>query len=125
MKVHKQVVLMLTLVLAAIGCSDYSAQVRGRVTCENKPVVGSILFSPRGEDPSNTGPAVSAALNEDGAYELKLKSIGKHTVVITPRDIKFPVPPGQFDYPCDRSPLERDIQAGATEVNIDMAARRP
>jgi hypothetical protein len=125
MKVHKQVALIIAVVLAPVGCGDHAAQVRGRVTCQEKPVVGSILFSPKGDDPSNTGPAVSAALSEEGTYELKLKSIGKHTVVITPRDVKFPVPPGQFDYPCDRSPLEREVQAGANEISIDMAVRRP
>src|SRR5207302_10689079 len=99
MTVHKNVALMLALVLAPMGCSDNVAQVRGRVTCQDKPVVGSILFSPKGDDPSNTGPAVSAALGEDGTYELKLKSTGKHSVVVTPRDVKFPVPAGQSDYP--------------------------
>src|SRR5579863_9588570 len=87
--------------LFAIGCSERAAQVTGRVTCDSKPVVGSILFSPAGEGDGNTGPAVSASLNGDGAFKLQLKTTGKHTVLITPRDVRFPVPAGQFDYPCD------------------------
>src|SRR4051794_2331127 len=99
------------VLLPIFGCGA-SAKVSGRVTCQGKPVAGSILFSPKGEDPKNTGPAVNAALKEDGTYEVHLKSLGKHTVVVTPRDIQYPVPPGQFDYPCERTPVERDIQAG-------------
>jgi len=124
MKVCVKVTSMLAVLLAAIGCGEPSAQITGRVTCQDKPVVGSILFSPRGEGESTPGPAVTAPLDEDGTYRLTLKSIGKHAVVVTPRDVKFPVPPGQFDYPCDRSAVERDVQAGPNEITIDMAIRK-
>jgi hypothetical protein len=109
--------------LALIGCGEHSAQVTGRVTCEGKPVTGSILFSPKGEGESNTGPAVNAPIGEDGSYELRLKTTGKHTVVVTPRDIKFPVPPGELDYPCDRTPFEREVQAGPNDITIELTAR--
>jgi hypothetical protein len=111
------------ILLALVGCGEQKAQVTGRVTCQGKPVVGSILFSPKGENERNTGPAVNTALGEDGSYELQLKTTGKHTVVVTPRDIKFPVPPGELDYPCDRSPLEREIQAGPNDITIELTAR--
>ena len=123
MKRRFKIVASLACLLALAGCGERSSQVTGRVTCQDKPVVGSILFSPAGDDESNTGPAVSAPLNEEGAFQLRLKTIGKHTVVITPRDVKFPVPAGQFDYPCDRAPLEKEIQAGDNDFTIDMAAQ--
>ena len=123
MKRRFKIVASLACLLALAGCGERSVQVTGRVTCQDKPVRGSILFSPAGDDESNTGLAVSAPLNEEGAFQLRLKTIGKHTVVITPRDVKFPVPAGQFDYPCDRSPLEKDVQAGDNDFTIDMAAQ--
>ena len=109
--------------LATAGCGGPAATVTGRVTCEDKPVSGVILFSPKGEGAGNTGPAVNAPLGEDGRFELRLTSLGKHTVVITPRDITFRPKPGELDYPCDRSPLERDIKAGDNDITIDLARR--
>src|SRR5437660_308416 len=88
-------------VLAGAGCSGAAARVTGRITCEGKPVVGVILFSPKGAEGSNRGPAVSAPLQEDGTYELQLTSPGKYTLVVTPRDITLRPKPGKFDYPCD------------------------
>jgi hypothetical protein len=111
--------------LTLVGCGDHTAHVTGQVTCQGKPVTGSILFSPKGENESNTGPAVNAPLTEDGSYELRLKTVGKHTVVVTPRDIRFPVPAGELDYPCDRSPVEREVQAGHNDITIEMATRSP
>ena len=57
----------------------------------------------------------------DGSFEIRLTTIGKHTIVVTPVDVKFPVPPGQVDYPCDRSPSERDVQAGMNKMTIELA----
>jgi hypothetical protein len=115
--------LVLLLGLLAAGCGGRTAQVKGRITCEGKPVVGVILFSPKGDEGGNRGSAVTATLNDDGAYELKLPSTGKYTIVVTPRDVNYPPKPGEFDYPCDRSPLERDIQAGDNDVTIELAKR--
>jgi hypothetical protein len=106
-------------ILAASGCGAPSARVTGRVTCKDKPVVGVILFSPKGGE----GPSVSATLDDDGRYEVKLPSIGKYTVVVTPSNVTYPPKPGEFDYPCDRSPLERDIKAGDNDVPIELAVR--
>ncbi len=114
----------MTALLVAVGCSQQAAQVTGRVTCEGKPVVGSILFSPAGEGDANTGVAVPAPLNEDGVFKLSLKTTGKHLVVITPRDVMLKPPPGQFDYPCDRSPMEKEVQPGDNDFTIEMDAHR-
>jgi hypothetical protein len=104
------------------GCGGASNRVTGRVTCGGKAVKGSILFSPFGQGPSNIGPAVGATLKEDGSYELKLQTIGKHRVVVSPADIVYPSPPGQ-EYPCDLSPLEREVKAGTNEVVIELQPR--
>jgi len=109
--------------LATAGCGGPPATVTGRVTCQDKPVSGVILFSPKGEDAGNTGPSVNAPLREDGSFELRLTTLGKHIVVITPRDITLRPKPGEFDYPCDRSPLERDIKAGDNDITIELAKR--
>jgi len=114
---------LLLAMLAAAGCGGPSATVTGRVTCQDKPVSGVILFSPKGEGGSNPGPSVNAPLREDGTFELRLTSIGIHTVVITPRDVTLRPKPGEFDYPCDRSPLERDIKAGDNSITIELAKR--
>ena len=105
------------------GCGSPTAKVTGRVTCQGKPVKGSILFSPKGEDESNKGPAVPAQLKDDGSFELQLTTFGKYTVVITPNDVKYPVPPGEFDYPCDRTPSEWDVKAGDNKIEIEMTGR--
>jgi hypothetical protein len=110
--------------LCVAGCGGYSADVTGKVTCGEKPVVGSIMFSPKGEDNNNKGPAVSAPLDEEGVYQIRLRSIGPHRVIVTPRDVKFPAPPGQWDYPCDRTPTEQNVTAGQNEINIEMSRRQ-
>lgn len=115
-------VMLLFLVFALTGCG-VSAKVSGTVTCQGRPVVGSILFSPKGEGPENTGPAVPAQIKADGSYEVTLKTIGEHTVVITPADVKYPVPEGEFDYPCDRTPSLHQIQAGENKIMIGLKAR--
>lgn len=108
------------LALGVLGCGMPSAKVAGRVTCQGKPVVGIILFSPKSEA---GGKAVAADLDEDGHYELKLTTVGKHAVVITPRDVVANPKPGQFPYPCELTPIERDIQAGDNEIAIELAKR--
>ncbi len=113
-------------IFVVAGCGGPSATVTGRVTCQGKPVVGMILFSPKaapGDSGNAAGPSVTATLSETGGYEIRLTSIGKHTVVITPSDVVLRPKAGAFDYPCDRSPLERDIVAGANDVTIELAKR--
>src|ERR1019366_529168 len=89
--------------LTLVGCGGPSAKITGTVTCGGKPVAGSILFSPKGENDANKGPAVPTELKEDGTYELRLTTVGLHTVVITPRDMKYPAKHGakrdQFEFP--------------------------
>ena len=110
--------------LASAGCGGPNARVTGKVTCDGKPVVGGILFSPKGEDENNKGPAVPGVLKEDGNFDVRLTTIGKHTVVVTPSDLRYPVKPGQIDYPCDRSPQEREIKAGDNVLEIELPKRK-
>jgi hypothetical protein len=110
-------------IVTLAGCGGPAVTVTGRVTCEDKPVVGVILFSPKGE--SAYGPSVSAPLGEDGRFQTRLTTAGKHTIVITPRDVILRPKPGEFDYPCDRSPLERDLQPGDNDLTIELAKRNP
>ncbi len=123
--VRFRALVVLAALLTLVGCAAPPARVTGRVTCDGKPVVGGILFSPKGEGHGNTGPAVSAPLKKDGSYELRLATIGKHSVVVTPRDVKVPVKPGELDYPCDRSPSEWDVKAGDNEIVIELTKRMP
>jgi hypothetical protein len=108
---------------ASAGCGGPSAKVTGHVTCQGKPVAGVILFSPKGQDGNAAGLSTTAELGEDGGYELRLTSIGAHTIVVTPRDVQLRPKPGTFDYPCDRSPLEREIKAGDNDVTIELGKR--
>lgn len=109
--------------LTLTGCGGPSARVKGRVTCQGKALTGSIMFSPKGEGANNIGPPAMAQLSDDGTYELVLKTIGPHTVVITPADIRYPVPEGEFDHPCDRSPFEREVIAGENTISIELKTR--
>jgi hypothetical protein len=126
MRVHSRlasgVVFAVLFAFGLAGCGGPASRVTGRVTCRGKPVQGSILFSPFGQEPNNTGPAVGAPLKEDGSYELKLQTIGKHRVVVSPADIVYPALPGQ-EHPCDLSPLEREVKAGPNEVVIELQPR--
>jgi hypothetical protein len=109
--------------LSLLGCGGGpSAKVVGRVTCGDKPVKGAVMFSPFGEGSDNTGPAVSADLKEDGSYEIHLKTIGKHRIVVTPSDRVYPAKPGQ-DYPCDLSPIEKEVKPGDNEITIPLSKR--
>jgi hypothetical protein len=121
MKIRLLVIILATL--SSTGCGGSSAKVTGRVTCQGKPVVGIILFSPKDQGSGKAGAAATADLNDDGRYQLPLTSTGMHTVVVTPRDVVLRPKKGEFDYPCDRSPLERDIKAGDNGVTIDLAKR--
>jgi len=124
MYVREMANLILIILFCLLGCGDQGALVTGKVTCSDKPVTGSILFSPKGANESTKGPAVNAALKEDGSFEIRLKTIGTHLVQVTPRDVKFPVRPGEIDYPCDRSPIEREVTPGGNDITIELVPRR-
>jgi hypothetical protein len=124
MSVRASSVAAFVALLALVGCGGPTAKVTGRVTCQDKPVVGSIVFSPKGEDANNKGPAVPGQLKEDGTYEIRLTTVGKHTVVITPSNINYPPKPGEFDYPCDRTPTEWEVKAGTNKIDIEMTVRK-
>src|SRR5262245_43269827 len=105
------------------GCGGSTANVTGRVTCQGRPVVGLTLSSTKDQSGGKAGAAATAELDNDGRFQLPLTSTGMHTVVVTPRDVVLRPKKGEFDYPCDRSPLERDIKAGANDVTIELAKR--
>ncbi|HZZ80852.1 MAG TPA: hypothetical protein VFE62_20285 [Gemmataceae bacterium] len=104
-----------------IGCSGPPPKVSGTISCQGKGVPGSILFSPKGEGKANSGSPTSAQIKDDSTFEVRLPTVGKHTIVISPRDRKYPVKPGELDFPCELTPLERDIQAGANTLKFDLS----
>lgn len=112
------------MILSLTGCG-VSAKVQGKVTCDGKPITGMIQFSPKGDSPDNTGVTVVAQLQDDGSYEVLLKSIGPHTVIVVPSDIKIVGRPGEADHHCDRSPREVEVQAGENTIPIALQARAP
>jgi hypothetical protein len=113
----------LLLGFLAAGCGGSSPNVTGRVTCDGKPVVGIISFSPKDDESSNAGQPVNADMNEDGRFQLRLPAAGKYTVVVTPRDVIAHPKPGQLAYPCDRSPQEKEIKAGDNDVTFELGKR--
>src|SRR5687767_5385874 len=91
----KLTALLLSVILVLVtltGCGNLSAKVAGRVTCDGKPISGLVQFSPFGEGPSNTGTMNQTQSKEDGTYVIKLKTIGKHRVIIIPDDINIGAP---------------------------------
>jgi len=114
---------IVVLVFALCGCGGTpSAKVTGSVTCGDKPVKGIILISPFGDGPDNTGEAVSVPLRDDGSFEIQLKTIGKHRIVVSPSDIVYPAKPGE-EYPCDLTPLEKEVKSGDNEFVIKLTHR--
>jgi hypothetical protein len=111
--------------VALVGCSGPAATVSGTVMCGGKPVPGGILFSPKGDSEGNKGPAVNAELKDDGTYEIQLTTTGLHTVVVSPRDVKYPVKPGEFEFPCSLAPKDYDVTAGSNTISIDLTNRQP
>jgi hypothetical protein len=109
--------LLVLLFFMLVGCGGPSAMVKGTVTCQGKPVAGSILISPKGEGAHNA----PALLKDDGTFEIKLTTVGKHTIVVSPRDRKYPVKPGELEFPCAITPIEQEIKAGENTIKIELA----
>jgi hypothetical protein len=97
--------------------------VSGRVTCDGKPVEGTILFSPKGDGADNTGPAVEGVMDSDGKYSVQLKSIGTHRIRISPGNIPYPPVAGK-EFQCDLSTLEKDVKSGPNEISIELSKRK-
>jgi hypothetical protein len=102
------------------GCGSPTAKVSGKVSCSGKGVPGSVLFSPV-EKEATPGPATSVPVKEDGTFQAVLPTIGKHRLVVQPRDIKYPAPPGQ-EFPCSLKPTIHDIKEGSNDLSIDLSA---
>lgn len=114
---------LLFIALLCIGCGGSpSAKVVGRVTCGDKPVKGTVMFSPFGEGEDNTGQAVSTELSDDGSYQVQLKTVGKHRIVVSPSDIVYPAKPGE-EYPCILTPIEKEVKPGDNEIIIQLGKR--
>ena len=111
--------------IGLLGCGHPSAKVSGTVTCNGKPVTGSILFTPKGEGEANTGPGVPVALKADGTYEIQLTTTGPHNVVVSPVDVKYPVKPGELDFPCSLATKEYDVTSGVNTISIELTRRTP
>ena len=124
MRGRLSVVLILAASPGLVGCGRPAAEVRGRITCQGKPIVGSVVFSPKGENPGNTGPVAKAQTDEDGNYNLRLQTTGRHTVVVTPRDLKYPRERGEASHPCDLTPREVDVKPGDNEIAIELEVRK-
>jgi hypothetical protein len=117
-------VLCVLMVPSLVGCGGSATTVSGTVKCSGKAVVGLILFSPVAKEGEiNAGESVSADLDAEGRYEAALVSPGKYRIVITPNDVQANPKPGTFDYPCVRTPIEKDFAAGRNEFSIEMPKR--
>lgn len=114
-----------TLMVAVLaGCGGSAAHVTGTVKCSGKPVAGLILFSPVTiQSGNNAGEAISATLDAEGRYEATLPIAGKYRIVITPVDVVANPKPGAFDYPCDRTPIEKEFNVGHNDFPIEMSKR--
>jgi len=115
-------IVAVTFAIAAAGCARPTT-VAGKVTCNGKPVRGSILFSPAGEGGNNTGEAVAVPLKDDGSYSLAINTVGKHRVVVSPEDVVYTDKPGGA-YPCDLSPLEKVLAPGSNEIIIELPPQK-
>ncbi len=109
----------------AAGCSGPVVEVKGRVTCQDKPVPGVIRFSLVGEEATSVSRTVTAEMKEDGVFRLRLTSIGKYKVVVSPRDINYPPGPGEVVFPCLRSAQEYEVKAGVNLLNMEMTPCQP
>jgi len=103
-----------------VGCGGSGARLKGTVNCQGKPVPGSILISPKGEGANNTGANPPVPIKDDGTFEITLTTVGKHTIVVSPRDRKYPVKPGELEFPCAITPIEQDLKAGQNTIKIDL-----
>jgi hypothetical protein len=87
----------------AMGCSNpyQQAIVRGRVTCDGKPVPGAVIkFQPldapqqTGRPSGHTGSASSGTVNEDGTFTLtSLDGVSGEGALIGPHMVIFEPPP--------------------------------
>jgi hypothetical protein len=110
------------VVLIAVGIAFYLsrdtvATVTGRVTYADKPVAGQILFSPQGQSPENTGPAVIAQLDDDGGYKVELKTTGLHSVVVNPLNLS------DTEIPEFKLARWRNVNPGSNSIDIAIRLR--
>jgi hypothetical protein len=115
-----------TALVVVAGCKQGPdlADVTGKVTYNDQPVVGAtIYFIPVGEGKQSIG-----YTNEDGVYQLQYTLrwsgalIGKHkvSVQIYPREGVKPVPvPEKYG---GRSQVEYNVEPGSNRFDIDLSS---
>lgn len=111
-----------TLTLVS-GCGPATiAPVKGRVTCNGKPVAdAALIFSPvpKNENDKESGKAAAAGTDEDGYFVLSTYKerdgalIGKHRVSVT-------VDESSRKVACKSKVLVVEIKPGDNEVNIEL-----
>lgn len=112
------VVLIAFVVITLSRSGGTVATVTGRVTYADKPVAGQILFSPQGQTPENTGPAVLAQLDDDGGYKVELKTTGLHSVVVNPVNLS------ETEIPEFKLARWRNVNPGPNSIDIAIRLRK-
>jgi hypothetical protein len=120
-------ILLAASVVPAWGCGTPNiAPVRGRVTCNGKPVPdAALIFSPvpKNENDRESGKAAAAGTDADGYFVLSTFKerdgalIGKHRVSITIDE--------NAKIPCKSKVIEVEIKPGDNEVNIELDPKGP
>ena len=121
----KPVIAVLAAALLTVGCSGPRfGSVRGRVTCQGKPVTRAlILFAPMpaGEGDKESGKPCGMALDADGRFSGLTTFrpgdgalVGRHRVVVTP-EFEFANP---GCYPNKEIVVE--VKEGENEINIEL-----
>jgi hypothetical protein len=109
------------------GCAPPTiAPVRGRVTCNGKPVPdAALIFSPipKNANDKESGKAAAAGTDADGYFTLSTFKegdgglIGRHRVSITIDE--------NSKLPCRSKVMEIEIKPGDNEVNIELDPKGP
>jgi hypothetical protein len=121
---RRELLLAATAALAVCGCgkSFQLADVKGRVTLNNKPLANVVVsFQPEGKNP---GPGSSGITDSDGRYTLKVSSQqheGDGAIVGTHRVMIGVILPGERDKPTDP---EVGTPDGATPEQIQALRRQ-
>jgi hypothetical protein len=123
MRLLSSLLVAVTVLTLLPGCGPATiAPVRGRVTCNGKPVAdAALIFSPvpKNENDKESGKAAAGGTDEDGYFVLSTYKerdgalIGKHRVAVT-------VDEGSRKVACKSKTLVIEIKPGDNEVNIEL-----
>lgn len=109
-----------TLLLVS-GCSNPKYSVSGRITCHGKPVVSSLLISPMGDGPLNTGPSVQGQTDADGRYTVELQTVGPHYVEVSPDDLGYDGHKITSKHQCSFDPRIVEFDKGKNTIDIELS----